>query len=351
MHLHQLEVRDFRCFEQVQLEFVPGINLLRGDNGSGKTSLIEALHLLLQKRSFRTRRLSQTIRLGQDEALAVLKLEADGRAQRLATRIRRDQIASVWNEDNNPPRAQLLRTFPSVLLEPSQVHDIVESAEARRRWLDRGVFHVEHRFVEHWQHFQRALQQRNAAISRRQSDLDLWTAALLQKVDLIDGIRRSAFSQLEGAVLQVIQDLNWTVLNDLRLEYRPGWDEHMGLEAQLRGQADAERRMGFTLSGPHRADVRLRVPKGAVKDWLSRGAQKLLSTALYLGLLSLLRQHDKPGLLLWDDWQAEFSADTQARVLEYLKETQSQVVLSTPGTDWPSSAPAPAQVFHVKHSP
>lgn len=349
MHLHQLEVRDFRCFEQMQLEFAPGINLLRGDNGSGKTSLIEALHLLLQKRSFRTRRLSQIIRQGHSEALAVLKLEADGSPQRLATRIRRDQVASVWNEESSPARAQLLRSFPSVLLEPSQVHDIVESAEARRRWLDRGVFHVEHHFLEHWQHFQRALQQRNAAISRRQADLEVWTGALLQRVDVIDGIRRAAFSQLESAVQKVIQDLNWTALNDLRLEYRPGWDEQLGLEAQLRGQADAERRMGFTLSGPHRADVRLRVPKGGVKDWLSRGAQKLLSTALYLGLLSLLRQHQRPGLLLWDDWQAEFSADTQARVLHYLADTQSQVVLSTPGTDWPSPALAPARMFHVKH--
>lgn len=170
MPLTRLTIQDLRCIGAAELELHPRLNLFVGPNGSGKTSLLEAVYCLGRGRSFRTRRLATLIRKGseclrvvgearQTTDLVTLGLEARAGETRLRARGAAAASAATLAEYHRPQ-----------VIDPD-IHKLLEEGPGRRRrYLDWGVFHVEPRFLETWQRYHRALKQRNAALRGRGSD-------------------------------------------------------------------------------------------------------------------------------------------------------------------------------------
>ena len=351
MKFEQLQLQDFRCLPAVELKFEFGLNLIHGPNGSGKTSIIEALHLLVNKRSFRTQRWNQLVRRDSSQALAVANV-ADDKEQhwRIAALIRNSELQMKCGDENDPKRQQLLKDFPSVLLEPRHGVDFFHEAEARRRWVDETVFHVEHSFLNAWSTFQRALQQRNAALSSRDATFSYWTDTFITAAEVLDSVRRPVFEQLNQHFQHVHSALGNYLLGDISMVWRPGWNTEEGLSAHLERTADGERRKGHTLAGPQRADVALQTEEGVAKDWLSRGQQKLVALMVKLAQVALMIERGHSPVVLWDDWQSELSTETQEAALALLRRFQVQVIMTSPHDSWPTSLAAPGMMFHVKHT-
>jgi DNA replication and repair protein RecF len=344
-----LRLEHFRCFDRLELDFSAGINLLHGDNASGKSSLLESLYWLTHKRSFRSRRHSQLIQHGQPSAFAIARVQsANEHACPLAAKLTRDGAVFRYQQAE-PQRAFLQRRFPCVLIEPQRSMDFLRESEQRRRWLDRIVFHVEHPFLGAWQQYQRALSQRNAAIRQQGQNPALWNDALVQTAHVVQQYRARQWDTVLPRVQELLRTLAQDRLPAITLQFRPGWDVNLGLLEQLRSSADSERKMGYTLVGPHRADIIVRDDRGMARDWLSRGQTKLLALCFQLALISSLSAADVEPVLLWDDWSSELSTASMQSALAVVAQHTRQAILTSPEADWPAGSQPPASMFHVKH--
>ncbi len=173
MSLGPLSIQNLRCLRQAELELHPGRNLIIGANGSGKTSLLEAIFLLGRGRSFRTRNSERLISHGETRLVVfgrTLPPEAPAAPTALGVQITRGEptVAKIQGEFARS-LADLSEALPVQVIDPG-VHKLVEdSAFRRRRWMDWATFHVEQGFVEVWASYTRALKQRNAVLKQAPS--------------------------------------------------------------------------------------------------------------------------------------------------------------------------------------
>ncbi len=151
MQLQELRIKDLRCIERAELSFGPGINLITGANGAGKTSIIEAIHLMGYGRSFRGRVRDGMIRSGASHCEVFIRwLEARPGERHAGLSHTGSSWQAKLNGQNTSSLTELCAEIPIVSFEPGSHELIGGSAEHRRRYLDWGLFHVEHEFIQHW---------------------------------------------------------------------------------------------------------------------------------------------------------------------------------------------------------
>jgi DNA replication and repair protein RecF len=322
MTLQRVQVSDFRCLHSAELEFDPRFTLISGPNASGKTSVLESIYVLGRGRSFRTRRLDNLIRSGTNrfviygEAGAERRtgLGIEGSALGMRAKMGGDRVASL---------AELAAVLPVQIIDP-EVHRLIEEGPSRRRrFLDWGVFHVEHSFVEKWQQYQQVLKQRNAALKARQpaAAISAWDVDLVRLGGSIHAARALYVDQLAPVAIDIAQRLLGLQLS---MSYRSGWSRELSLEEALKASWIHDQDAGVTQVGPQRAEIAFRLDGAPVKDRISRGQQKLLAASLLMAQLRLFPNDAqiRPTLLL-DDPAAELDSD---RLLGLIREVTAQSV-------------------------
>lgn len=345
MPLSELSVDDVRCIEHAQVQLHPGQNLIWGANGSGKTSLLEALFLLGRGRSFRTRSSPRLIRHGRDE-LVVFGRMADTVGTTLGIRVHHAE-GSTARIAGAAVRslAELSQTLAVQVIEPG-VHQLIEEGGAtRRRWLDWGVFHVEPQFVETWMRYTRALKQRNAALKAQSPQASVWEPELARLGELIGAWRGAFLERLQPYWHEAVAGLSGL---EVDLHYLRGWSQEVSLTEALTASRSRDEQRGVTHPGPHRADVSIKLKGKLAREVLSRGQQKLVAVAMTLAQMSLLQDvtPTTPTLLL-DDPAAELDRAHLARFIEQVRRLRCQLVVTalTPDTQ---PFGTPDSLFHVE---
>jgi DNA replication and repair protein RecF len=225
--------------------------------------------------------------------------------------------------------AELALALPTQIIDP-EVHKLIEEGPARRRrFLDWGVFHVEHGFVSHWQKYQQALKQRNAALKSRQPRevTSVWDSELIRHGEIITDAR----ARYVDLLLPRAHEVGLRLLGrEISFSFRTGWLKGQALEEALRTSWDADRDRGSTLVGPQRAELHVQINGVAAKDEVSRGQQKLLAAALLLAQLKLFGS-DSPTrpVLLLDDPAAELDARHLALLLEEVRAMPLQLFVTS----------------------
>jgi DNA replication and repair protein RecF len=347
MALVGLQVEQFRCLEKVELSLDPRYNLFVGPNASGKTSLLEALFFLGRGRSFRSRRLERMIRQGQPEFRIVGRVQEDARTVVLGVRGTRTGTEIRVGGQAADSAADLAGHFPPQVIDP-EIHKLLEEGPSRRRrFLDWGVFHVEPRFMAVWQRYHRALRQRNAAFRTGKDPAlaTVWDAELAQAGEALADLRARYVELLAPDLASIGRRLLGL---DVTLGYHRGWPAEETLAEALKRGIDRDQRYAMTQSGPHRADVIVRVEGVAAKERVSRGQQKLLASALTLAQLGL-QDRMSPGksALLLDDPAAELDGPNLEKLLEVVRDLPAQLFVTSLRPDLPGLG-APGSVFHVE---
>lgn len=349
MFLSRLQGENYRLFDRFELAPDPGLNLILGANASGKTSLLEAIYSLGRGSGFRGAPgeacgpagahwlvHGRVASAGAPESALGVAWTPDG------LRLRIDQ--------NDATTLELVRRFPVQVLEPDS-HRLLEDGPAyRRRYLDWGVFHVEHRFYPEWRRYQRALKQRNQGLKSAlgRAAIEAWNGELAAAGEAVHGYRQAQLEMLREQLLAEIPPLlgpvSWT------LELARGWPADKSLAQAITEHYEHDRRQGKTTAGPHRAELRLKLSGRNAKHQVSRGQQKLLIAALLLSQARLIAQHGAvvPALLV-DDFPAELGAPFQHSLLAALRRYPGQVFLSAIERAGALESVPESAVFHVEH--
>jgi DNA replication and repair protein RecF len=352
--LTRLLVRQLRCVVAVELELDPALNLITGANGAGKSSLIEAVHLLGYARSFRGRVGEGLIRTGAGQ-LEVYAEWLDGRGQPHRAGLRHGGNSWEARLDGAaaPSLTELCAQVAVVTFEPGS-HDLIGGgAEHRRRYLDWGLFHVEPAFVPHWRRYARALKQRNALLKgpgATAAALQPWDRELAEAGEALTHLRQAYLEELEPFLAGQAQAF-LAELGAAHLDFRPGWKRgELSLADALLLSRERDQAQGHTSVGPHRADWRLQFVGLPGREALSRGQEKLSALACVLAQAEHLadRRGDWPVICL-DDLASELDLAHQRQVLQAAVRSGAQVVLT--GTQIPEALAdgvLPYRLFHVE---
>ncbi len=349
MYIKQLHVKNVRILEEINISPSPGINLITGDNGAGKTSLLEAIYLLGRGKSFRHKESGPFIRTDCKHSIVVADLvKEDGKNTRLGVERASASIRVRQDAQEVLKRSSLLRALPLQIIAPKS-HELIEMGpESRRNFMDYGMFHVEHGYLEQLSEYSRALKQRNAAL--RSSDLGLvrsYNPILSSLAHKIHNHRISYVETLNVDLQQTLVELEARFPVDLAL--KSGMEEGESFENQLGKRESLDLKRGFTSIGIHRADIVVRSDSALAAHRLSRGQQKVLVYALKIAQ-SRIFQH-KTGLLpilMVDDLTAELDGKHLGKVMKLFEELQLQVFITLISIDKINEA-INTELFHVEH--
>lgn len=328
MMLLRLKTNAFRNLAPLTLEPSNRFNLIYGLNGSGKTSLLEAVYFLGLGRSFRTNLTNRIIHYEED-AFSVFGLIADQSGISVATGIEKSRQGKVRikvGNETTPTQADLAKALPIQLLNPDSYSLLTGGPKPRREFLDWGVFHVEPSFFSLWQRFQRALKQRNASLQQRApiAQTKAWDYEITATGQELAQLRKQYVQKLTHIFFAILAEL--IDLPGLAVNFFPGWQEDSNLQEILDANFQRDMALGYTQAGPQRADLILKLNGVPVQDVLSRGEQKLLVLALRLAQGALLRDlTTKNCIYLLDDIAAELDNERRSKVLKFLIKLQAQV--------------------------
>ena len=347
MVYRRLKITNFRCIEDADVNLDQRVSMIVGDNGAGKTSLLEAAYFLGRGRSFRQPRTDRLIRHGQPAFQLFGEIRQRDRLHRVGIEGARGGHRVRIDGEEKPNLASVAEQLVIQVIEP-EIHTLVaEGPERRRKFLDYGVFHVEPGYLAAWRRYRKALKQRSAGLRQGHSlkQLAPWDSELIQSGELVDSLRSGYVQMLRGPVAEACDALG---LGGIDIEYRPGWDDALSMREALDRSFARDASQHVTGVGPHRADLRITWDKRAAKTQVSRGQQKLLAAGLVLAQTRLLAGlNEDEVVLLVDDPAAELDRTSLARLMAQIRELPGQLIMTAIDPDL-AGMPADAAVFHVE---
>ena len=360
MALNRLQINHVRNLQQVKLHELQQVNVFFGRNGSGKTSVLEAIHLLGMARSFRGNSIKSLISHGEIgcTVFGTVILSGSPQGAGVPVGVQRNRTGEAQIKVGGKPVrtvAELVEQFPLQVITADSFGLLTGSPGGRRQYLDWGVFHVEHLFFSQWQRFQRTIKQRNKLLRRGKmsdNELPVWTRDLVLSGTAINEYRKAYFKLLVPRFQAIMARLAPS-LPGLELRYRQGWDQHLNYEEALENSIETDLEQGYTHTGPQRADIRVMCGGHLAADTLSRGQQKLVVCALKLAQGQLMSELGRGKCTyLIDDLPSELDKEHSRLICELLATMEAQVFVTCVHRQditsvWPQSEEL--AMFHVEH--
>jgi DNA replication and repair protein RecF len=329
-----------------------------GHNGSGKTSILEAIHLLGMARSFRGASVKSLITHEQATCIVFGSVLSPPSALAISLGVERNRSGEAnIKVGGSPVRAiaELAECLPLQVINADSFGLLTGPPGGRRQYLDWGVFHVEHRFFSQWQRFQRCIKQRNMALRHGKlttQELAAWTRDLSESGAAISDFRKAYFSALTPRFLATMEQLAPS-LKGLELHFRQGWGSEISYAEALEQSLPSDLEQGYTHTGPQRADIKVTVGGHIAADTLSRGQQKLVVCGLKLAQGQLMSETSgRSCTYLIDDLPSELDENHSRLVCGLLASMGTQVFITCVKQEeirsvWPGNIGL--SMFHVEH--
>lgn len=340
MFLQQIVIQRVRNLKDTEIDLAQGLNFLVGPNGSGKTSILEAVSLLCRGQSFRTPNIGNVICHGKEDLAVWGRAEDEVRGTfGVAFHKNRLNETEVRLNGRQVQRAsELVEIMPIQVVTADSTTLVLGPPKTRRRYLDWGLIHERSGYLTWRREYQRVLRQRNTCLRsesgrNQQNQLDAWDVRLVEigeKIARYQADYVAAINSRLQEVLIALQDIG-TAQASVNLVYHPGWTEDQeAFLGIIRSSRQRDVKLGRTAAGPHAADVRIQIEKHAAAQVLSRGEAKSLAQALTVAQADRLdRAKGRKSLFLVDEIASELDARRRVRFLELLATRQYQVLAAS----------------------
>jgi len=327
MTIKKIFIQNFRNIVVEKMFPDPHINLIVGDNGSGKTAFLESLWFLSTGRSFKTANFKKVIHNQSDALLLYVKTLSDLGLKKHkdgALKIKIDGVTSKKISD-------LAYKLPIQLISPESFSLLLEGPKMKREYMDWGCFHYDVSFYTVWLKYHQLLKVRNTLLKKKTSQtyLHFWNEQLIYYGNKLTELRFLWFNDFITEFHTVVKF--FLPVLSIQVSLFQGWDNHFDLTTAFKKQYQRDVILGYTTVGPHKADLRFKINNVPVQDFLSRGQLKLLVCVLKLVQGSLLEKGHIIGqkcIYLIDDLSSELDMKNRMLLLDKLKQNQNQVFMT-----------------------
>ena len=345
MEVHALHLKDFRNYSDETVEFLPGLNVIVGNNGHGKTNLLEAVHFLSAQGSHRTSTNGALVRHGAESSVIRSRCGARSRDVSIDCEIKSTggsrMLVNKVPLDRVPGRDPM---FSCVIFSPEDLAMVKAGPEERRRFIDQLASKRKPLAAADRQEFERVLRQRNGVLKAAHSNpralkqLDVWTEQFVKAASAVIGHRAEALSEARPHIDQMYRTIA-DADQGPSVNYEASWSPApTGNEAEvtaaltraLEEVAAREIERGVTLVGPQRDDIALGLADVDARVFASQGEQRSIALALRLAERAVVAEErgEQPVLLL-DDVFSELDDDRRGRLAELVADAGQTIATAT----------------------
>lgn len=324
--ISQLELFNFRNFSGCKFDFSSDINLITGANGSGKSSILEAIFYLARGRSFRSS--SAELMIKNSEKDFTIRAVLENNTILASSRNTAGKTKHKLNGELCNTMLSISEQLPVLFLDTNSQRWLAAGPKNRRQLLDWGLFYGrKEEFFNVWRNFRRVLLQRNAAI-KACGNFSYWDELFIEMASKLDLMRAQYVLDLELEFKKVWHSCELAkTWGEVRFKYAPGYTG--SLAEALASSGERDRKLGHTSIGPHRADLLINIGNKPAHLLLSQGQQKLLTYTLAITQANLHLQDTQANcIFLLDDVFAELDLNIRATIVELLKTGNNQTILT-----------------------
>ena len=354
MIIKELKLESFRSYEFLETPVNSGVSLFYGDNGSGKSSIIESIYFSLTGKSFRT---NDTNNLIQNNKNLVQTLLVFNNGKSIKVTKKHNNRAKITHNRNEKTEnfTNLVKKFPSCLVENKEFFFTTSNPEQKRSFLNKTLFYVEHMDSFLLNELKKVVSQRSACLKKNDfKQIKYWDEKLIaiepKILMLNENICKKINDYLETSeIVNTFSEKNpW--INNLRIKYEPGYDVLCGFPDVLNKNREKDFILKRTIEGPHKRSFKIELENSEASEILSRGQQKIISIILHLIQREIIIEHTHlTPILLMDDISSELDKENANLMLKYLVDNSVQTIMTSIDISHYSNH-KDVFLFHVEHS-
>ena len=332
MPLTNISIKHLRCFDDVNISLSPGVNFFYGANGSGKTSLLEAVFIFSSGKSFKSTNLQSLIKYDKEKFYLKGFDNKNGYIVEIEKRI--DKPISIMLNNKKIVTSKLIKQFPCTPIHNNTFSFASAPPDFRRKLLDRSIFIAEEQFSSTWFSYYRTLKQRNAMLkNNRISDIYAWNKKLAEDGNVLSDFRKTFFEKTKSEFSSLLKLLEpnavFDFFNLISIEFFQGWSTKDSFFEALEVNKEKDLKRKTTTEGPHKSDINFLINNLDARQVLSRGEQKFFSILWSCAQHEVLKKHyEIEATLIIDDIKSELDERVFQLFIKLLKHNKNQVIFS-----------------------
>ena len=326
MYLSHVKVSYFRNFDYIDIPLAKGINVFYGNNGAGKSSILEFLYYLSLAKSFRSSNHQSLIKSGHDSfSIFAVLIDSDEVKHSEGLERKYDGTIKVLFDNKNISRnSDMAKNLCVQVISPDSFDLLTEGPSVRRSFIDWGVFYSYDSYGKIFSDFLRVLKQRNSLIHNKADELSLeyWDSVFVELSDKISEFRTLYIEDFSKEILKITE--KFIPEFNFKFSLNCGYKREEGLLNILKKNRNREMVFGYTIYGPHKCDLKIKANDITASQVLSRGQQKLLVISMHLAQGFLYaKKTGKNCVFLIDDVSSELDEHNQKILCDLIKSTRS----------------------------
>ena len=330
MFIKEIELKNYRNYDQLKIEMNEKVNLILGNNAEGKTNLLESIYLSSIGRSFRTNKDAELVKFGSEMAKVSVKAEKSCCDTSVEIIIKKDSKKSIKKDGNNIRKSsELLENILIVIFSPEDLKLVKDEPDKRRKFIDRELSQILPSYYDSLSNYKKILLQRNTYLKEEkidQSILDLWDVQLAKYGASIIKAREKFIRKLNVYSSRIHESIT-NGKEKLTIVYEPNVEPTDSTEENyynlLRDNLNNDLKHRTTGKGPHRDDIAFYVNGINMRSFGSQGQQRTCALSVKLAELNLIKEETgEDAILLLDDVMSELDIERQEYLIRTLKDNQ-----------------------------
>ena len=354
MIVKELKLESFRSYDFLETQLKSGVNLFYGDNGSGKSSIIESVYFSLTGKSFRTNDTNNLIQNEKKQTQTLLVFD-DGKSVKITKKSNSRTKITHNRSEKTENLTNLVKKFPNCLIENKEFFFTTSNPDQKRSFLNKTLFYVEQVDSLLLNELKKAVIQRSACLKNNDFEqIKYWNKKLIEiepKILMLnENMCKKINNYLEASeIVKIFSEKNpW--IHDLRIKYEPGYNILHSFSDTLNKNFEKDCILKRTTEGPHKRSFKIQLGNDEASEILSRGQQKIASIILHLIQREIIIEHTNlTPILLMDDISSELDKENANLMLKYLIDKSVQTIMTSINFSHYSNY-KDVFLFHVEHN-